>query len=61
MSPNKMVVQRYIDGFNMSDHEQILSCLADDIEWLIPGAFHLVGKTPLTRKLRMMHSQEVQP
>lgn len=30
MSPNKKTVQKYMDGFNKSDHEQILSCLADD-------------------------------
>jgi ketosteroid isomerase-like protein len=44
MSSNKETVQRYIDGFNKSDHGQILSCLTDDIEWLMPGAFHLTGK-----------------
>ncbi|MGH8435156.1 MAG: hypothetical protein ACRERX_11890, partial [Pseudomonas sp.] len=27
-----------------SDHAQILSCLTDDVEWEMPGAFHLVGK-----------------
>ena len=26
------------------DHEQILSCLSDDIEWTVFGAFHLTGK-----------------
>ncbi|TWD83682.1 hypothetical protein FB561_4849 [Kribbella amoyensis] len=25
-SINKQTVERYIDGFNKSDHEQILSC-----------------------------------
>jgi ketosteroid isomerase-like protein len=44
MTQNKRTVERYIDGFNKSDHEQILSCLTDDIEWDMPGAFHLVGK-----------------
>lgn len=33
-----------MDGFRKSDHEQILSCLTEDVEWEIPGAFHLVGK-----------------
>ena len=28
-------VERYIDGFNRSDHAQILSCLADDIDWTV--------------------------
>jgi ketosteroid isomerase-like protein len=44
MSPNKKTVERYIDGFNKSDHAQILSCLTENVEWLMPGAFHLHGK-----------------
>ena len=27
-----------------NDHEQILSCLTDDIEWTVFGAFHVTGK-----------------
>ena len=44
MSPNKQTVQRYMEGFNRTDHETILSCLTDDVEWLIPGFFHRRGK-----------------
>jgi uncharacterized protein len=44
MSANKDTVLRYIDGFNRSDHEQILSCLTDDIRWTVFGAYHLEGK-----------------
>jgi ketosteroid isomerase-like protein len=44
MSENKRTVQKYMDGFNKSDHAQILSCLTDDVEWLMPGTFHLHGK-----------------
>ncbi len=44
MPDNKAVVRRYIDGFNRSDHEQILSCLTDDISWTVFGAFRLQGK-----------------
>jgi ketosteroid isomerase-like protein len=44
MPDNKDVVRRYIDGFNRSDHEQILSCLTDDIRWTVFGAFQLEGK-----------------
>jgi ketosteroid isomerase-like protein len=44
MTLNKRTVEKYIDGFNKSDHGQILSCLTDDIEWLMPGGFHLHGK-----------------
>jgi ketosteroid isomerase-like protein len=44
MSQNKQTVERYLDGFRKHDHAQILSCLTDDIEWTVFGAFHLTGK-----------------
>jgi ketosteroid isomerase-like protein len=44
MSRNKQTVETYLDGFRKNDHVQILSCLTDDIEWTVFGAFHLTGK-----------------
>lgn len=44
MSQNIETVNRYLNGFRRNDHEQILSCLTDDIEWTVFGAFHLFGK-----------------
>jgi ketosteroid isomerase-like protein len=44
MSPNKRTVQAYMDAFARTDHAEILACLTDDVEWVIPGAFHLRGK-----------------
>lgn len=44
MSPNKQTVQAYMEAFARSDHAGVLSCLTDDVEWLIPGAFHTKGK-----------------
>ena len=44
MTPNKKTVDRYMDGFTRSDHAQILSCLTDDVEWEVPGAFHARGR-----------------
>ena len=44
MTPNKGTVQRYMDAFRTGDHALVLSCLTDDVEWVIPGAFHLRGK-----------------
>ena len=44
MSRNLETVNTYLDGFRKNDHEQILSCLADDIEWTVFGHFHLTGK-----------------
>ena len=43
-SRNIETVNAYLDGFRKNDHEQILSCLTDDIEWTVFGAFRLTGK-----------------
>ena len=44
MTENKKTIERYMEGFRRTDHEQILSCLTEDVEWILPGAFHLRGK-----------------
>jgi ketosteroid isomerase-like protein len=44
MSQNKQTVETYLDGFRKNDHAQILSCLTDDIEWTVFGAYRLTGK-----------------
>ncbi|HET9250831.1 MAG TPA: nuclear transport factor 2 family protein [Candidatus Eisenbacteria bacterium] len=51
MSENKRVIERYMEGFRRSDHEMILSCLADDVVWVLPGAFHLEGKVAFDREI----------
>jgi uncharacterized protein len=51
MSENKFTVDKYMDGFRRSDHEQILSCLTDDVEWEIPGAFHVRGKEAFDKEI----------
>jgi ketosteroid isomerase-like protein len=51
MTENKRTVEEYMDGFRRSDHAQILSCLADDIEWEMPGAFHLIGKEAFDKEI----------
>lgn len=51
MSENKYTVDKYMDGFRRSDHEQILSCLTDDVEWEIPGAFHVRGKDAFDKEI----------
>jgi uncharacterized protein len=51
VSANKRTVERYIDGFNKSDHKQILDCLTEDIEWTVFGAFHLVGKDAYDKEI----------
>lgn len=44
MTPNKKTVEAYMDGFRKTDRPLILSCLTDDVEWVLPGAFHVRGK-----------------
>lgn len=51
MSKNKQTVDEHIDGFRKTDHEQILSCLTDDIEWTIFGAFKLKGKEAYDKEI----------
>lgn len=51
MSENKKVVEKYIERFNKSDHVMILSCLTDDVEWILPGVFHLKGKEAFDKEI----------
>ncbi len=51
MSQNKLTVQRYMDAFTRTDHGKILSCLTDDVEWLLPGVFHLRGKEAFDKEI----------
>ena len=51
MSPNKLTVQKYMDAFAKSDHAEVLSCLTDDVEWNLPGAFHITGKAAFDKEI----------
>lgn len=51
MTTNKQTVRQYMEGFNKSDHAQILACLTNDIEWSMPGAFHLSGKAAFDKEI----------
>ena len=44
MTPNKRTVETYMDAFGQTDRPRILACLTDDVEWVLPGAFHARGK-----------------
>jgi len=45
MSAQEQTVHRYMDGFRRSDHETILSCLTDDVTWIIHGFRTTQGKS----------------
>ena len=51
MSANKRTVHAYLDGFRAGDHASVLSCLTEDVEWTIPGAFHLHGRDEFDRHI----------
>jgi ketosteroid isomerase-like protein len=48
---NKDTVRRFMEAFGRSDHEAVLACLNDDVEWILPGASHLVGKAAFDRAI----------
>lgn len=50
-SENKTTVAAYMEAFRASDHARVLSCLTDDVEWVIPGAVHLRGKEAFDREI----------
>jgi ketosteroid isomerase-like protein len=44
MTPNQQTVERYMEGFRRTDTAQVMSCLTDDVEWVLPGMFHARGR-----------------
>jgi uncharacterized protein len=51
VTPNKRTIVAYMDGFRKTDRPQILSCLTDDVEWVIPGVFHVRGKDDFAKHI----------
>jgi len=51
LTENKRTIENYIAGFRAADHAAILSCLTDDVEWVIPGMFHSRGKAAFDREI----------
>lgn len=51
MSENKRTVEQYMDAFHRSNHAEVLACLTDDVEWDIPGMFHISGKDAFDREI----------
>jgi len=52
VSQNKATVQKFMNAFSRSDHAQILSCLTDEIEWIMPGMFRLIGKEAFDKEIQ---------
>ena len=51
MTPNKTTVEAYMEGFRKTDRSLILSCLTDDVEWVLPGAFQVRGKDDFAKHI----------
>jgi ketosteroid isomerase-like protein len=51
MTENRRTVDRYMEAFHESDHAAILACLTDDVEWVLPGAFHHTGKEAFDQEI----------
>jgi uncharacterized protein len=51
MTENKRTVELYMEAFRRTDHERILSCLTDDVQWEVPGAFHVHGKEAFDKEI----------
>ena len=45
------MVQEYLEAFRRSDHARVLACLTDDVEWQIPGMFHVRSKEAFDREI----------
>jgi ketosteroid isomerase-like protein len=43
LTPNKATVARYMDAFRRIARAEILECLTDDVEWVLPGFYHTRG------------------
>lgn len=50
-SPNKKTVQSYMEAFAKLDHAAVLSCLTEDVEWIVPGSFRSNGKTAFEKEI----------
>ena len=44
VASHKAVVEAYVEGFRRTDHEAILACLTNDVEWVLHGYRTLRGK-----------------
>ena len=51
MSQNKKTVQKYMDSFQETDHEKILSCLTEDVIWEMPGIYQHIGKKAFDKEI----------
>ena len=51
MTTNKQTVQKFMDAVSKANHVDVLSCLTDDVEWVIPGVIHTKGKDDFDKQI----------
>ena len=51
MTRNRETVERYMEAFARLDHDAVLACLSEDVEWILPGAYHHRGKAAFDREI----------
>ena len=51
MNSNRATVERYMAAFEALDHDAVLACLTDDVEWICPGVYHHRGKAAFDREI----------
>ena len=51
MTANKHTVQKFMDAISKSNHAEVLFCLTDDVEWVIPGMSHTKGKDAFDKQI----------
>lgn len=51
MSQNKNTIQKYMDSFQETNHEKILSCLTQDVIWEMPGVYLHHGKEAFDKEI----------
>jgi ketosteroid isomerase-like protein len=40
-----------MDAYSQGDRTAVLACLANDVEWVVPGAFHLHGREAFSKEI----------
>ena len=50
-SPNKQLVQRYMDLYQRADKSLVLDLLTDDVEWIIAGHARRFGKAEFAAEM----------
>src|SRR5262245_55904316 len=52
MSVHKRIVEKYMEGFRRGDHDLVLTCLADDVVWVLHGYKTLRGKDAFEAEIK---------